>query len=70
MKKRIEEELAGAYIRGQKVIDAFERWDAKKQRRCFLVDRELDRRREKRARSASNEAASEVNFDTFSQAAE
>ena len=30
MKKRIEEELAGAYIRGQKVIDAFDEMGRKK----------------------------------------
>jgi hypothetical protein len=62
-------ELAWAYIKGQKAIDAFDRREANAQLRCFAVDRELERRMEKRLRRFG-ESTTEVNVGEFREAAE
>jgi hypothetical protein len=61
--------LAWAYIRGQKAIDAFDRREANAQSRCLALDRELERRREKRIQRFS-EPATEVIDGEFREAAE
>jgi putative IMPACT (imprinted ancient) family translation regulator len=62
-------ELARAYIKGQKVIDAFDRRDANAQSRCFALVHELERRKVKRLQQAS-EPASEVGVGELQEAAE
>jgi hypothetical protein len=61
--------LAWAYINGQKAIDAFDRRDASKQLMCFAIDRELERRREKRSQQLGK-PATEVSVGEFKEAAE
>ena len=61
--------LAWAYIRAQKAIDAFDRREASKQLMCFAIDRELERRREKRSQRLG-ESATEVSVGEFKEAAE
>jgi hypothetical protein len=62
-------DLAWAYIKGQKAIDAFDRREANKQLMCFAVGRELERRREKRSQLLG-ESATEVSVGEFEEAAE
>jgi hypothetical protein len=69
MKKYSDADLASAYIKGQKTIDAFYRRKAKAQLLGFSLDRELERHREKRLRR-SGESATEVNVGEFREAAE
>jgi hypothetical protein len=69
MTKNSDKELAWAYIRGQKAIDAFDRREANAQLRCFALDRELERREEKRLRRFSK-SATEVDVGEFREAAE
>jgi hypothetical protein len=64
-----DRDLAWAYIKGQKTIDAFDRREANAQLRCFALDRELERRKEKRLRR-SGEFTTEVNVGEFREAAE
>ena len=61
-------DLAGAYIKGQKAIDAFDRREANKQLMCFAVGRELERRREKRSQPPGKSAPEVVG--EFSEVAE
>jgi hypothetical protein len=62
-------ELARAYIKGQKVIDAFDRRDANAQLRCFALVHEIERRKAKRLQQSS-EPASEVSVGELREAAE
>jgi hypothetical protein len=62
-------DLAWAYINGQKAIDAFDRREASKQLMCFAIDRELERRREKRSQRQLGESATEVSVGEFKEAA-
>jgi hypothetical protein len=57
-------DLAWAYIKGQKAIDAFDRREANKQLMCFAVGHELERRREKRSQLLG-ESATEVSVGEF-----
>jgi hypothetical protein len=66
MTTKSDTELARAYIKGQKAIDAFDRREANAQLRCIAVGRELERRRAKR----SGESAPEVIDGEFREAAE
>jgi hypothetical protein len=66
MKTNSDADLAWAYIKGQKAIDAFDRREASAQLRCVAVGRELERRRAKRF----GESAAEVIDGEFSEAAE
>jgi hypothetical protein len=54
MKTNSDRSLAWAYIRGQKAIDAFDRRETNAQLRCFALDRELERRREKGSSGSGN----------------
>ena len=65
----IDAELARAYIKAQRVIDAFDRREANAQLRCFALVHELERRRAKRLQQAS-ESATEVIVGEFGEAAE
>jgi hypothetical protein len=67
MTKKIDTELAWAYIKGQKALDAFDRREANTQVRCIALDRELERRKAKRLQpfSETTTGASE-----FGEAAE
>jgi hypothetical protein len=69
MTKTSDRDLAWAYIRGQKAIDAFDRREANAQLRCFALDRELERRGEKRLQRFSK-STTEVNVGEFRVAAE
>jgi hypothetical protein len=69
MTTKSDTELAWAYIRGQKTIDAFDRREANAQLRCFALDRELERRRERRFQRFG-ESATEVIDGEFREAAE
>jgi hypothetical protein len=62
-------ELARAYIKGQKVIDAFDIRDANAQLRCFALVHEIERRKAKRLQQSS-EPASEVSAGELREAAE
>jgi len=64
-----DRDLAWAYIKGQKAIDAFDRREANAQLRCFALDRELERRGEKRLQRFSK-STTEVNVGEFRVAAE
>ena len=68
MTTELNVELAWAYIKGQKAIEAFDRREAIAQSRSVALDRELERRK---ARSAQRWAgpATVVEGD-FSEAAE
>jgi hypothetical protein len=66
MTTKSDTELAWAYIKGQKAIDAFDRREANAQLRCFAVGRELERRRAKRF----GESATEIIDGEFREAAE
>lgn len=66
MTTKSDTELAWAYIKGQKAIDAFDRREANAQLRCVAVGRELERRRAKRF----GESAPEVIDGEFREAAE
>ena len=57
-------ELAWAYIKGQKAIDAFDRREGIAQSRDFAIDRELERRREKRLQQSS-ESVTQVTVGEF-----
>ena len=67
MTKKIDAELAWAYIKGQKALDAFERREANTQLRCVALDRELERRKAKRLQPFSETATGPIKF---SEAAE
>jgi hypothetical protein len=69
MTTKIDAELAWAYIRGQKAIDAFDRREGNAQLRCFALGRELERRRTKRFQQFS-ESTAEVIVGEFREAAE
>ncbi len=69
MTTEIDAELAWAYIRGQKAIDAFDKREANAQLRCFALGRELERRRAKRFQRFS-ESTTEVIVGEFREAAE
>ncbi len=62
-------ELARAYIKGQRVIDAFDRRDANAQSRCFALVHELERRKAKKLQQSS-EPATEVGGGELREAAE
>jgi hypothetical protein len=69
MTTNIDADLAWAYIKGQKAIDAFDRREANAQLRCFALGRELERRREKRFQRFG-ESATEDFVSEFREAAE
>jgi hypothetical protein len=69
MTTEIDTELAWAYIRGQKAIDAFDRREANALLRCFALGRELERRRAKRLQQFS-ESTTEAIVGEFREAAE
>jgi hypothetical protein len=69
MTRKSDRDLAWAYIKGQKAIDAFDRREASAQLRCFALDRELERRREKRLQRFGERLARAVDGE-FREAAE
>jgi hypothetical protein len=72
MKNMMDEELVRGYIKAHKVIDVFERRDARMQRQGLMIDRELERRRGKRFQSAPAREVKTAKFNVnrFDQAAE
>ena len=68
MTTEVNVELAWAYIRGQKVIEAFDKREASAQSRSFALDREIERRK---ARSIQRWAGPATLIEgEFSEAAE
>ncbi len=69
MTAKTDRELAWAYIKGQKSIDAFDRREAAAQLREFALDRELEWHKAKR-RQQFSQSATEVVLGEFREAAE
>jgi hypothetical protein len=69
MTTKTDEELAWAYIKGQKAIDAFDKREANAQLRCIALGRELERHKAKRFLPISEPATNVVDGE-FSEAAE
>jgi hypothetical protein len=68
MTTEVNVELAWAYIRGQKVIEAFDRREASAQLRSIALDRELERRKARSVKWRGGPAT--VIEGDFSEAAE
>jgi hypothetical protein len=68
MTTEVNVELAWAYIRGQKVIEAFDRREASAQLRSVALDRELERRKARSVQRRGGPAT--VIEGDFSEAAE
>ena len=66
---KIDEELAQAYINGQRAIDAFNKREAISQSRCRALVRELEWHQEKRLRRLGGLVKAVFDGD-FSEAAE
>jgi len=69
MTKKTDRELAWAYIKGQKAIDAFDRREGIAQKRDFAIDCELERRRDK-GRQPSGKSVTGFTVGEFREAAE